>query len=432
MAVKGGPPSELISFLESLKEPHILCDRNFRILAANEAYRNHWEGRREIVGRTCYEVSHRYATPCDQAGESCPLQSSLRSGQRERVVHLHHTPHGERFENIELTPIRDAAGEIVYFIEKIDPLPVPRSEDHARGLIGRSSAFLAMMELVARVAPADAVVLLQGESGTGKELVANAIHQMSRRSAQPYIAVDCSGLAETLFESEIFGHERGAFTGAVVRKIGLVEAAAGGTLFLDEVGDIPLSMQVKLLRLLETGTFRRVGSPEVRQADVRVISATHRPLAEMVEAGSFRQDLFYRLNIFPIFLPALRERREDILLLAESLLSRVSGGRSLRLSREALAWLSDYDFPGNVRELRNLLERACLLTDGDEIDLRHLPSGPLAQVLRSTQKNTEKIKLSDAELIDVAANFPRSRKALARHLGLSERTLYRRLKELGV
>lgn len=432
MAVRGGPPSELISFLESLKEPHILCDRNYRILAANEAYRNHWEGRREIVGRTCYEVSHRYATPCDQAGESCPLQSSLRSGQRERVVHLHHTPHGERFENIELTPIRDAAGEIVYFIEKIDPLPVPRSEDHARGLIGRSPAFLAMMELVARVAPADAVVLLQGESGTGKELVANAIHQMSRRSAQPYIAVDCSGLAETLFESEIFGHERGAFTGAVVRKIGLVEAAAGGTLFLDEVGDIPLSMQVKLLRLLETGTFRRVGSPEVRQADVRVISATHRPLAEMVEAGSFRQDLFYRLNIFPIFLPALRERREDILLLAESLLSRVSGGRSLRLSREALAWLSDYDFPGNVRELRNLLERACLLTDGDEIDLRHLPSGSLAQVLRSTQKNNEKIRLSEPELIDVAANFPGSRKELARHLGLSERTLYRRLKELGV
>lgn len=432
MAVKGGPPSELISFLESLKEPHILCDRNYRILAANEAYRNHWEGRREIVGRTCYEVSHRYATPCDQAGESCPLQSSLRSGQRERVVHLHHTPHGERFENIELTPIRDAAGEIVYFIEKIDPLPVPRSEDHARGLIGRSPAFLAMMELVARVAPADAVVLLQGESGTGKELVANAIHQMSRRSAQPYIAVDCSGLAETLFESEIFGHERGAFTGAVVRKIGLVEAAAGGTLFLDEVGDIPLSMQVKLLRLLETGTFRRVGSPEVRQADVRVISATHRPLAEMVEASSFRQDLFYRLNIFPIFLPALRERREDILLLAESLLSRVSGGRSLRLSREALAWLSDYDFPGNVRELRNLLERACLLTDGDEIDLRHLPSGSLAQVLRSTQKNNEKIRLSEPELIDVAANFPGSRKELARHLGLSERTLYRRLKELGV
>ena len=432
MAVNSKPPSELISFLDSLSEPHILCDRNYRILAANEAYRNHWKGLREFVGRTCYEVSHRYTTPCDQAGESCPLQRSLRSGQRERVVHLHHTPHGERFENIELSPIRDADGEIVYFIEKIDPLQVPRSEEHARGLIGRSPTFLAMMDLVARVAPADAVVLLQGESGTGKELVANAIHQMSRRSVKPYIAVDCSGLAETLFESELFGHERGAFTGAVARKIGLVEAAAGGTLFLDEVGDIPLSIQVKLLRLLETGTFRRVGSPELRQADVRVISATHRPLAEMVEAGSFRQDLFYRLNIFPIFLPALRERREDIVLLAESLLTRVSGGRNLRLSREALGWLRDYDFPGNVRELSNLLERACLLSDGDEIDLRHLPSGPLAQVLRSTQKNTEKSKLTDAQLIDVAGSFPGSRKELARHLNLSERTLYRRLKILGI
>jgi DNA-binding NtrC family response regulator len=309
---------------------------------------------------------------------------------------------------------------------------VPRSDEHARGLIGRSPTFMAMMDLVARVAPADAVVLLQGESGTGKELVANAIHQMSRRADRPYIAVDCSGLAETLFESELFGHERGAFTGAVARKTGLVEAASSGTLFLDEVGDIPLSIQVKLLRLLETGTYRRVGSPEVLQADVRVISATHRPLAEMVEAGSFRQDLYYRLNIFPIFLPALRERRDDIVLLAESLLTRVSGTRSLKLSRDAINWLRDYDFPGNVRELRNLLERACLLTDGDEIDLRHLPAGTLDQVLRSTRKTGEKSKLSDEQLLDVAKNFPGSRRELARHLNLSERTLYRRLKELGI
>ncbi|MDD2740745.1 MAG: sigma-54-dependent Fis family transcriptional regulator [Rhodocyclaceae bacterium] len=432
MAAEKSPPSELVSFLESLTEPHILCDRNYRILAANPAYRSKWEGSREIIGRTCYDVSHHYKLPCDQVGESCPLQRSLRSGQRERVVHLHHTPHGERFENIELSPIRDAYGDIAYFIEKIDPLPVPRSDEHARGLIGRSPTFMAMMDLVARVAPADAVVLLQGESGTGKELVANAIHQMSRRSDRPYIAVDCSGLAETLFESELFGHERGAFTGAVARKTGLVEAASSGTLFLDEVGDIPLSIQVKLLRLLETGTYRRVGSPEVLQADVRVISATHRPLAEMVEAGSFRQDLYYRLNIFPIFLPALRERRDDIVLLAESLLTRVSGTRSLKLSRDAINWLRDYDFPGNVRELRNLLERACLLTDGDEIDLRHLPAGTLDQVLRSTRKTGQKSKLTDEQLLEVAKNFPGSRKELARHLNLSERTLYRRLKELGI
>ena len=430
MAVIPNPPVELVSFLESLSEPHILCDREYRILAASKAYREKWEGQQRIVGRTCYEVSHRYKVPCDQAGESCPLQRSLISGERERVVHLHHTPHGERLENIELSPIRDASGEIAYFIEKIDPLPVPRTDEHARGLIGRSPTFLAMMDMVARVAPSDAAVLLQGESGTGKELVASAIHQLSRRAEKPFVAVDCSGLAETLFESELFGHERGAFTGAVTRKMGLIEAASGGTLFLDEVGDIPLSIQVKLLRLLETGTFRRVGSTEVRQADIRIVSATHRPLAEMVEAGSFRQDLFYRLNVFPIFLPPLRERRDDVVVLAYALLPRVSNGRKLGITDEALRWLRDYSFPGNVRELRNLLERACLLSDSDEIDLRHLPAGAESPMLRSTAKKPGNRKLSDQELCEIARDFPGSRKELARHLRMSERTLYRRLGQI--
>ena len=439
MAADPDAPAELVSFLESLSEPHILCSRDYRILAANKAYRERWEGQQCIVGRTCHEVSHRYALPCDQMGESCPLKRSLASGQRERVTHLHHTPHGEHFENIELSPIRNAHGEITHFIEKMEPLPVPRTDEHARGLIGRSPGFMAMMNMVARVAPSDAAVLLQGESGTGKELVASAIHRMSRRAEQPFVAVDCSGLAETLFESELFGHERGAFTGAVTRKTGLIEAASGGTLFLDEVGDIPLSIQVKLLRLLETGTFRRVGSTELRQADIRIVSATHRPLAEMIEAGSFRQDLFYRLNVFPIFLPPLRERQEDIAVLAEALLPRVSNGRKLRLSIDALDWLQTYRFPGNVRELRNLLERACLLCDGDEIDLRHLPSGssstppqaapthaPLAEMPSAGRGR----RIGDDELARIARDFAGSRKALARHLGISERTLYRRLEAL--
>ncbi len=424
------PPRELVSFIESLNEPHILCDRNYRILAANEAYRVKWVGQREVVGRTCYEVSHRYSVPCDQAGESCPLQRSLRSGQRERIVHLHHTHLGEQFENIELTPIRDDSGEIAYYIEKLDPLPVQRSEEHARGLLGRSPAFLAMMEMVARVAPSDAAVLLQGESGTGKELVANAIHQLSRRAAKPFVAVDCSGLAETLFESELFGHERGAFTGAVTRKVGLVEAAAGGTLFIDEVGDIPLTIQVKLLRLLETGTFRRVGSTEVLKADIRVVSATHRPLSDMVADGRFRQDLFYRLNIFPIYLPALRDRQEDILLLAEGLLARLVAGRNLRFSRDAVAWLRAYAFPGNVRELRNLLERACLLCDGDEIDLRHLPSAGEHGLAQVQGGRPERPALNDQSLLEYSRSFTGNRKDLARQLGMSERTLYRRLKAL--
>lgn len=423
-------PRELVSFLEGLSEPHILCDRNYRILAANEAYRAKWVGQQKVVGRTCYEVSHRYSVPCDQAGESCPLQNSLRSGQRERVVHLHHTHLGEQLENIELSPIRNDAGEIAYFIEKLEPLPVQRSEELAYGLIGRSPAFVAMMDLVARVAPSDAVVLLQGESGTGKELVANAIHHLSRRATKPFVAVDCSGLAETLFESELFGHERGAFTGAVARKTGLVEAAGGGTLFIDEVGDIPMSIQVKLLRLLETSTFRRVGSTELRRADIRVVSATHRPLAEMVRDGSFRQDLFYRLNIFPIHLPPLRERRDDIVPLAEALLARVATGRQLRLSRAAIGWLRDYVFPGNVREMRNLLERACLLCDGDEIDVRHLPDAQANAVLHASEKGVAQTAMTDRQLQDMARSFKGSRKELARRLGLSERTLYRRLKEM--
>ena len=434
MADTPNPPSELISFLENLDEPHILCDRHYRILAANDAFRSKWVSDQDVVGRTCYDVSHRYTVPCDQAGESCPLQRSLISGQRERVTHVHHTRHGEHFENIELSPIRDGRGEIVFYIEKLEPFAVTRCDEHAYSLIGRSPPFLNMMEMIGRVAPSDAAVLLQGESGTGKELAANAIHQFSRRAERPFVAVDCSGLAETLFESELFGHERGAFTGATARKTGLIEAASGGTLFLDEVGDIPLSIQVKLLRLLEPGTFRRVGSPELRQAEIRIISATHRPLAEMIEKGSFRQDLFYRLNVFPILLPALRDRGEDVILLAESLLHRVAGGRTLRLSAAAIDWLRGYAFPGNVRELRNMLERACLLCDGDEIQLSHLSGGqiPLSLAPPSGEKprKARKPKLDDRELADEIRRFDGSRRALAQHLGMSERTLYRRMSHL--
>jgi two-component system response regulator HydG len=437
MAVDQTSLAELVSFMESFPEPHILCDRDYRILAANTAYRANWDDQIEVVGRKCFEVSHRYTMPCDQAGESCPLQRSLQSGQRERVLHLHYTSHGEKFENIELSPIRETSGAIAFYIEKLEPLPGALGLADVQGLIGRSPAFLAMMELVARVAPSDASVLLQGESGTGKELVANAIHQLSKCAKQPFVAVDCSGLPETLFESALFGHERGAFTGATTRTTGLVEAASGGTLFLDELGDIPLSIQVKLLRLLETGTYRRVGSPELRKAEVRVVSATHRPLAEMVADGLFRQDLFYRLNIFPIHLPPLRQRGDDVLLLAEALLDRLSGGSAHnRLSPEAADWLRSYPYPGNVRELRNILERACLLCDGDEIRLPHLPLD--VAVPKPLQTPKERLPLTALDLPEndevsfeeCLHAFKGSRKALASHLGLSERTLYRRLKRL--
>jgi len=424
---------ELISFIETLPEPHILCDRQYRVLAANKAYRRSFGENQVFTGRTCFDISHHFTVPCDQAGETCPVQQSQRSGQRERVLHLHQTPQGEAYVNIELSPIRDGKGDIAYFIEKMEPVAVARGLQNAQGLVGRAPTFQRMLEMVARVARSDATVLLLGESGTGKELVAKAIHDASRRADKPFVAVDCSGLTETLFESELFGHERGAFTGATARRVGLVEAASGGTLFLDEVGDIPLAMQVKLLRLLETGTYRRVGSTEPRKADIRLVSATHRALRTMVEAGSFRQDLYFRLNTFPVDLPALRERTTDIPLLVESLLARVAPDRKLRLSQPALALLCSHDYPGNVRELRNILERASLLCDGDTIQPTHLPEEIRAGSPKPQPRADAPASLKELEhqtLQTRLAHHRGSRKALAAELGISERTLYRRLRNL--
>jgi len=424
---------ELVSFIESLAEPHILCDRQYRVLAANSAYRRGFGENQVFAGRTCYDISHCFDRPCDQAGETCPLQQSLRSGQREHVLHLHQTPNGETYVNIELSPLRNAEGEIVYFVEKVEPVAMARGLSNAQGLVGRAPAFQRMLELISRVAPAEASVLLLGESGTGKELVAKAIHDASRRADKPFVAVDCSGLTETLFESELFGHERGAFTGATARRVGLVESASGGTLFLDEVGDIPLSMQVKLLRLLETGTYRLVGSTEPRRADIRLVSATHRDLRTMVEAGSFRQDLYFRLNTFPVNLPPLRERTADIPLLVDSLLTRVAPDRKRKLSDVALAMLARYDYPGNIRELRNILERASLLCDGDTIQPAHLPEEVRADIGHRRNAAATPTTLEQLERQTLEARLAHhrgSRKALAAELGISERTLYRRLKQL--
>jgi two-component system, NtrC family, response regulator HydG len=422
---------ELVSFIDSLPEPHILCDRQYRVLAANTAYRRSFGEHQVFIGRACFDISHHFSVPCDQAGETCPVQQSLLSGQRERVLHLHQTPQGDAYVNIELSPIRDGNGEIAYFVEKMEPVAVARGLSNAQGLVGRAPAFQHMLEMVARVAPSEATVLLLGESGTGKELVAKAIHDASHRVDKPFVALDCSGLTETLFESELFGHERGAFTGASSRHVGLIEAASGGTLFLDEVGDIPLVMQVKLLRLLETGTYRRVGSVEPHKADIRLVSATHRNLRAMVTNGSFRQDLYFRLNTFPVNLPALRERTSDIPLLAESLLSRVAAERNLAISEEALELLSRYDYPGNVRELRNIIERASLLCDGEAIQPSHLPeevrSGSALRENGSSQTTNLK-ELERQTLKTRLAHHRGSRKMLAAELGISERTLYRRLK----
>ncbi|MBR9827295.1 MAG: PAS domain-containing protein [Oceanospirillales bacterium] len=425
--------------LEAIPEPAAILSTEYEILATNAAYRRSYKPQGAVVGRTCFDVSHGYQVPCDQAGEACPLKRCRETGQRQRVLHLHNTPQGEEHVDVEMAPLEDDRQQLIGFLEVMHQVKAARAHvsDH-EGLVGRAPAFTQMLSLVHRAAPSEITVLLLGESGTGKELVARALHDSSPRAGSPFVTVECSGLSEGLFESELFGHERGAFTGAVSRKKGLVEAVRGGTLFLDEIGEIPLSLQVKLLRLIETGTFRPVGSVELQHADFRLVCATHCNLKQMVEEGHFRQDLYYRISAFPVPLPPLRERPTDLPLLSAALLKRLPGGDTVELADDTLAQLSAYAFPGNIRELRNVLERGILLADGGVILPQHLP----AEVTQSRRSGADLTidsgldqvplmpleQLESAYLASVVRRFGGERRALARQLGVSERTLYRKLK----
>jgi transcriptional regulator with PAS, ATPase and Fis domain len=422
------------AILDSLGDPAILLDGQHHILAANRAYRAAFQGGPEIVGRHCYEISHCYSVPCSLAGESCPLQRCAETGAPARDLHVHPTLHGEEHHDVEIRPVLGTGENL--FLEIIHPveISIPRPAGGTEELVGRSPDFIRALDLVRRAAPRETPVLLLGESGTGKEIVARAIHRLSPRCEKPFVPVDCAGLQETLFESELFGHEKGAFTGAVNRREGLVESAGGGTLFLDEVGDIPLALQVKLLRLLETGTFRRVGSTQLRRADFRLVCATHRDLQARMEAGTFRRDLYYRISAFPVVLPPLRERPEDLAPLAEALLRRLGCGERCHLHAETLEALGHYGFPGNVRELLNILERSCLLADDGTIRPEHLPVECLGR--RCAPSLPSRSAIQPLEAVErqylrwALARFQGSREQLARKLGLSERTLYRKLQTL--
>ncbi len=422
--------------LESHEHPAIVISADRRILAVNRHYLEVYaKGEKQVVGRHCYEVSHKYPKPCDQMGESCPVQACLSNGEPCRTVHVHHTPRGAEHEEIATYPVTGPAGDITSVLEMIRPLGAAAARPSADKMAGRSPAFTAALALARKVAQRPTAVLLLGETGTGKELMAHAVHEMSDRVRGPFVPVDCSGISESLFESELFGHERGAFTGADRRRIGLVESAAGGTLFLDEVGDIPLSQQVKLLRLLENGVFRRVGRPELIKADFRLVCATHRDLTAMVAEGTFRSDLYYRLSAFPIELPPLRERRGDLPLLAVCMLKQVGCRATKRLAPETLAALEAGRFPGNVRELRNVLERACMLADGDLILPEHLPAeyhgAPAAAPNELTGGRILPLAEVESRYLRWALDtFPGDNRELAGLLGLSERTFYRKAGEL--
>lgn len=270
-------------------------------------------------------------------------------------------------EKRELTRISD---ENIYLREKLD------EQFNFGEIIGNSKLMKDVYQTIQKVASADSSVLIYGESGTGKELVARAIHKMSSRKNKPFIRVNCGALAETLLESELFGHEKGAFSGAIKRKKGRFELAQQGSIFLDEIGDISLNMQTKLLRVLQEREFERVGGEETIQADVRILAATNKHLAEQVEEGKFREDLYYRLFIIPIYLPALRDRKDDIPLLVNHFLKKLAADLKktpIQICQAALEKLGEYNWPGNVRELENVLERVLVLCENQQIDVFDLP-----------------------------------------------------------
>ncbi len=420
------------AILDSYRDPAILLGDDYRILLANAPYQAVYGDQRELKRRHCYEVSHHYHAPCDLAGEHCPLRECRETGQRSAVLHVHHTPGGLEYVNVETTPIKDASGKITCYIEVMRPSDIAHTRARPEGLVGTSPAFRRMLDAVNRVAPSNTSVLLLGETGTGKEEVAQTIHTRSNTRTGAFVPVECTGLAESLFESELFGHVKGAFTGATMDKTGLVEAAQGGTLFLDEIGDVSLGDQVKLLRLLETRRFRRVGSTQPRVADFRLICATNKNLAERVGAGAFREDLYYRLNVFEIELPALRDRPDDLPMLAETLLRRLDASNEISLSQDALACLEQYPFPGNVRQLRNILERAILMCDGGLILPQHLPASCVSGGMSKPHSGGTKTlaELETEHLRRVVAEHSGDRRSLARTLGISERALYRKLAEL--
>ncbi|REG83196.1 sigma-54 interaction domain-containing protein [Marinomonas pollencensis] len=447
-ASDASPFYSLSHMLEGYDCPAILVSVDYQILATNAHYRTEF-GVVEVTNKPrCFEVSHGYAVPCDEAGEDCPLSAVQQTGHKERVLHIHQTPRGKEHVDVEMLPIHDQQGELLFFVELLRAVSVASAENITSALVGSSKKFNQMLEKVTRVSRSEASVLLLGESGSGKELVAHAIHQSSTRANNALVTLECAGLTDSLFESELFGHVKGAFTGANNHRVGLVEQANGGTLFLDEIGDVPLSMQVKLLRLIETGSFRPVGSSSVKHTDFRLVCATHKNLLAMVENGEFRQDLYYRINVFPIYIPPLRERQDDLPLLISTLLTRLSERKEYHLTDSALQTLKQHNFPGNIRELRNILNRAIVLTDTNLIERRtieecltidsELSQSSSTALLSSSASRENKTSnaqqdwpdLKTAEknyLSDLMSQHQNDKAKVAAIAGISLRSLYRKL-----
>ncbi|MFA5985238.1 MAG: sigma 54-interacting transcriptional regulator [Methylococcaceae bacterium] len=424
----------LDSLLETHDSPLVIIDSALTVVGVNRAWERRFGiSREQQIGQPCCEDSencrHRqlfeklepYAGLCVN-----PLSLKEQSPLRVRAY-----------------PLLDTLGQ-VYIGELLASTVNALESIKNVKMIGHSPAFNAFKDRLRLAAETLAPVLICGETGTGKELAAEFIHQYSKVAQGEFVIVDCTMLTDELFESELFGHEKGAFTGAATSKKGLFELADKGTLFLDEIGELPLSQQPKLLRALESGQFRRVGGTAILKSNVRVVSASHRNLAEMVAAGRFREDLFYRLSVFPLQMPALHERKQDIPVLAEYLLQQIGirEGAKYTMSKPALEKLVLHDWPGNIRELRNCLHLAAglsknqLINEADIHILRQpLNSGetPVTAQANNATKRLHPLDQIEAEFISgLIEKFRGNRKLIAAEMNLSERTLYRKLNRLNL
>ena len=397
----------------------------------------------EVLGRPCQSV---FQTDLCGTG-ACPLEQTVRLQKNVSRLEVAITNKWGRQipVSVSTAPIRDEKGEIIGAVETFRDLSLIKAyqletkERYSfKNIVTKNTRMLAILKHLRDLALSDSPILLSGESGTGKELLARAIHELSRRKDGPYIAVNCGALPDTLIESELFGYRKGAFTDARQNKPGRFSLAEGGTLFLDEIGDLPLEIQVKLLRVLEGGEYQPLGSTETLKADVRIVTATNKELFDQMREGRFREDLFYRINVVQIDVPPLRQRREDIPILIKHFLQKLNHKRRKNitgLSPVAEEALLQYDYPGNIRELENILEYSTIICKNNQIEPRHFPPYLLREKEQTPRGLEAEIPATDLgqmekeELLQALKASRWNRQAAAATLGISRTTLWRRLRK---
>ena len=422
--------------LDRVSDGILACDNDMRVTRFNAAAERitGWS-RSDAIGSPCPDIFHGYL-----CGQGCVVEQAAAGcdGVRDHEVMIRHRDGDNRLIVLNTSTIRGPDGAslgVVAVFRDMTELARLRTELRGRGmpnLVGQSPAMRALYEQIDDVAASEATVLLLGETGVGKELAAEAIHRTSRRASGPLIKVNCSALSEGLLESELFGHVRGAFTGALRDKVGRFELANGGTIFLDEVGDLSPNLQVKLLRVLQEKEIERVGEARVTRVDCRVIAATHRDLRALVSRGAFRDDLYYRLSVIPIHVPPLRDRRIDVPLLAGHVLARITAheGKSIEgFTPEAMDRLLEYRWPGNVRELENAVAFAVIKCRSPRIAPEHLP--PEIRSHRSAARSGAD-GLSRASIEAALQKTGGNRLRAARVLGVGRATFYRKVAELAI